>query len=216
MQQGISPSHKYCIHNLLFPSTLLFAFSVAWAKASPPHSWSQSSANKSFKDVTEQHVQNVLWKLQAYLPSALTGVTPRVGATPYVKVSRQHNPDLPTVRLAPRLGDCPYGKTVELTSHGEVKKLNFASPFGGPGTANDIGHLVFTLHAGIQRGLFEETKCDVCKRFFLGCWSFRKNASDGKKNYGYRTNTECMGVDAGDQFFFMPGPRRLYKRSKSN
>ena len=41
---------------------------------------------QGLKDVTQQHVQNVLWKLQAYLPSALTEVTPRVGATSYVKV----------------------------------------------------------------------------------------------------------------------------------
>ena len=160
--------------------------------------------------VSEQLVRNVIWKLQVYLPHAISEGEPSAGVSPYLKQLQVLRPDIPTVRLAPRLGRCAYCLTVDLTLHGQAQTFNFSSPLGGLTKASDIGLHVFTLNAGIQRGSFVETRCKQCKRFFLGCWSFKKNNADGKKNFGYRTDIECVGVDVNDDFFIMPCARRLY------
>ena len=125
-------------------------------------------------------IQNVMWKLCQYLPSALA-VAPTSMISPGLKSWQELVPDANTVRIETARNDC--FKCRRPLAPCKAKDRSSLASFRGPSTT--IRFKLFSAGAGVQHAEFVERRCCHCNLYFLGGWMYHKNVGpDGKSNFG--------------------------------
>ena len=170
------------------------------------------------QDIPGRTLQNIVWKLQQYLPSLIELRFPAGRLTARHKDLQVLVPEATLVRVPARTGPCPYCPD-ELRARPGADRCNRGRnlPNQKAITAATgerfevIRYKLYSWAAGVQNAIFDESRCPKCERFFLGGWSYRKNKSpQGKPTFGRLMDIRFVGAPSDENYFVIPRQQSFF------
>lgn len=142
-----------------------------------------------------KQVENVLWKIETFLP-CMVSVSHPLGQNPFqLKKYQELVPDVPTVCVPSLVTSCACcGGALEDKAGRSSSRL--VNNLRGSDEM-DNRFLIFTQAAGVLFAEFKEGFCSACRLYFLGCWQYEKKAGA----FHHMDKLHCCGLQADVDVF---------------
>ena len=142
-----------------------------------------------------KQVENVLWKIETFLP-CMVSVSHPLGQNPFqLKKYQELVPDVPTVCVPSLVTSCACcGGALEDKAGRSSSRL--VNNLRGSDEM-DNRFLIFTQAAGVLFAEFKEGFCSACRLYFLVCWQYEKKAGA----FHHMDKLHCCGLQADVDVF---------------
>ncbi|CAE7234455.1 unnamed protein product [Symbiodinium sp. CCMP2456] len=157
--------------------------------------------------LSTQNADNVIWKLEHYLPAVFN--TPSVSASlpPLLKSFQSLAPSATLVEVHNRRQTCPFcPDTPQLKARECVSQAVVPNNLPRHKSLHEHRFRVYSLDAGVQYASFQEASCPSCNRFYINNWCFRK----GQARFGHIADAQYLYKDALSTGLFVIPKYRSY------
>ena len=157
--------------------------------------------------LSSQNADNVVWKIEHYLPALFKAPSVCAGLPPLPKSFQSLAPSATLVEVHNRRQTCPFCPDMsQLKARECVSQAIVPNNLPGHKSLHEHRFRVYSLAAGVQYASFQEASCPSCNRFYINDWCFRK----GQARCGHTADVQYLYQDALSTGLFVIPKYRSY------